>query len=90
MNDEGLDLSTTLREAVAQMCNVPVEAVQLESRLNALGVDSLTFAEVVTELEIRAGIELPPEVLRRLGSAETVGEVLSRVQEGLPGLTRHP
>jgi acyl carrier protein len=43
-------------------------------------VDSLASAEIVTDLEIRLGRDLPVDVLRRLGSARTVGDVAAAMQ----------
>jgi acyl carrier protein len=43
-------------------------------------VDSLAAAEVITDLEIRTGVELPMDVLRGLAGLRTVGEVLEHLQ----------
>jgi acyl carrier protein len=51
-----------------------------DSDLDELGVDSLASAEIVTDLEIRLGRDLPVYVLRRLGSARTVGDFATAMQ----------
>jgi acyl carrier protein len=61
---------------------VPADQVSPGSTLEELGVDSLTAAEIITEVEIRAGIELPMDVLRGLAELRTVGEVAARLQAG--------
>ena len=69
------DFEAVLIEAVAKICELAVELVQPESRLEDLGVDSLAVAEVIVEVEIRLGCELPIDVLRRLSYVETIGDV---------------
>ena len=62
---------------VLMPAHLPLETltVQPESRLEDLGVDSLAVAEVIVEVEIRLGCELPIDVLRRLSYVETIGDV---------------
>jgi acyl carrier protein len=76
-------LASALRETVARACEVPPEQVTLESSLDDLGLDSLAAAEILTDLEIRLGVEFPIDVLRQLTEARTVGEVLDRLRDGL-------
>ncbi len=76
-------LASALREAVARACEVTPELVDMTSTLEDLGLDSLAAAEVLTDLEIRLGVEFPVDVLRRLTDARTVGEVLDRLRDGL-------
>ena len=76
-------LASALRESVARSCDVPVDEVRLETSLDELGLDSLAAAEVLTDLEIRLGVEFPVDVLRHLADAGTVGEVLDRLRGGL-------
>ena len=44
--------------------------------------DSLAAAEIITDVEIRAGIELPMSVLRGLSELRTVGEVAAHLEAG--------
>ena len=77
-----MDLDMTLRESVARFCGVPAGQVGPASTLDELGIDSLTAAEIITDVEIRTGIELPMDVLRGLGQLRTVGEVAAHLQAG--------
>ena len=87
-----MDLNLTLRESIAKFCGVPVGQVGPASTLEELGIDSLTAAEIITDVEIRAGIELPMDVLRGLNELRTVGEVAAHLQAsaGLPPLQTQP
>jgi len=77
-----MDLHEALRESIAKFCGVPADQVSSGSTLDELGIDSLTAAEVITDVEIRAGIELPMDVLRGLAQLHTVGEVAAYLQAG--------
>jgi acyl carrier protein len=77
-----MDLDVVLRESIAKFCGVPVGQVGPASTLEELGIDSLTAAEIITDVEIRAGIELPMDVLRGLNQLRTVGEVAAHLQAG--------
>jgi acyl carrier protein len=83
VDDEAL--SSALRASIARACEVPVDQVALTSSLDDLGLDSLGAAEVITDLEIRLGVEFPVDVLRRLIEAGTVGQVRDRLRDGLAG-----
>jgi len=72
-----MDLNRSLREAISRTCAVPVASVQSDSMLTELGVDSLASAEILTDLEIRLGKQLPVDALRRLNQARTVGDIES-------------
>jgi acyl carrier protein len=75
-----MDLEAPLRESIVKVCGVPAERVRRESTLEDLGVDSLAAAEILVELEIRLATELPVDVLRRLGQAQTVGDVAALLE----------
>ena len=77
-----MDLNEALRESIAKFCDVSADQVSSGSTLEELGVDSLTAAEIITDVEIRAGIELPMDVLRGLSQMRTVGEVAAHLQSG--------
>ena len=77
-----MNLDLALRESIAKTCGVPADQVTPASSLKDLGVDSLAAAEIITDVEIRAGIELPMDVLRGLGKMQTVGEVVAHLQVG--------
>ena len=61
---------------------MPAGQVSPDATLQDLGVDSLTAAEIITDVEIRTGIELPMDVLRGLSTLRTVGEVAAHLQAG--------
>ena len=77
-----MNLDVALRESVARICGVPAEQVTPASTLEDLGIDSLAAAEIITDVEIRAGIELPMDVLRGLNQLRTVGEVAAHLEAG--------
>ena len=78
-----MNLDVELRESIVRICGVPAGQVTSASTLEDLGIDSLTAAEIITDVEIRAGIELPIDVLRGLNQMRTVGEVAGHLQAGV-------
>ena len=78
-----MNLDVALRESIAGICGVPADQVTSASTLEDPGVDSLAAAEIITDVEIRAGIELPMDVLRGLSQLRTVGEVAAHLQAGV-------
>ena len=78
-----MDLDAALCESIVRVCGVPADQVTSASTLADLGIDSLTAAEIITDVEIRAGIELPMDVLRGLDQMRTVGEVAGHLQAGV-------
>jgi acyl carrier protein len=84
-----MNLDLALRESIAKICGVPADQVSPASTLEDLGVDSLAAAEIITDMEIRTGIELPMDVLRGLGQLRTVGEVAVHLEAGAPGPPVH-
>jgi acyl carrier protein len=78
-----MNLDAALRESIVKICGVPAEQISSGSTLEDLGVDSLAAAEIITDVEIRTGIELPMDVLRSLGKMRTVGEVAAHLQAGV-------
>ena len=75
-----MDLRASLRESIASICGVAESDVVPTATLEELGVDSLAAAEIITDVEIRTGVELPMDVLRGLNGLRTVGEVADRLQ----------
>ena len=78
-----MDLDVALRESIVRICGVPAEEITPASTLDDLGVDSLAAAEIITDVEIRTGIELPMDVLRGLTQMETVGDVAAHLEAGV-------
>lgn len=76
-----------LQEAIETVCDIPRQRLGRDAELRALGVDSLSVAEVFVEIEIRLGRELPIDLLRHFDQVKTVGDVadaLGGVIAGLP------
>ena len=78
-----MNLDVALRESIVRVCGVPADQVTPTSTLEGLGVDSLAAAESITDVEIRAGIELPMDVLRGLIQLRTGGEVAAHLEAGV-------
>jgi acyl carrier protein len=74
-----VDTEQLLRECIVAVCDVPPESVRGDTELDSLGVDSLASAEVIFELEIRTGRELPNHVLRKVVGLRTVGAVAAEL-----------
>ena len=77
-----MNLAVALRESIVRVCGMPADQVTPASALEDLGIDSLAAAEIITDVEIRAGIELPMSVLRGLSELRTVGEVAAHLEAG--------
>jgi len=77
-----MNLAVALRESIVRVCGMPADQVTPASALEDLGIDSLAAAEIITDVEIRAGIELPMDVLRGLNQLRTVGEVAAHLEAG--------
>jgi len=75
-----MDLRASLRESIVSICGVAEGEVVPTATLEELGVDSLAAAEIITDVEIRTGVELPMDLLRGLNGLRTVGEVADRLQ----------
>ena len=78
-----MNLDVALRESIVRICGVAPDQVTPAATLEDLGVDSLAAAEIITDVEIRAGFELPMDVLRGLNQLRTVGEVAAHLQAGV-------
>ena len=77
-----MNLDAALCESIAKICGMPADQVGPASTLEELGVDSLAAAEIITDVEIRTGVELPMDVLRGLSGLRTVGEVAAHLEAG--------
>jgi acyl carrier protein len=75
-----MELQASLRESIASICGVTESEVIPTATLEELGIDSLAAAEIITDMEIRTGVEVPMDVLRGLNGLRTVGEVADRLQ----------
>jgi acyl carrier protein len=71
---------SVLVDAIALVADTSPAAVTPDLRLEELGLDSLTFTEVLIEVEDALDVEIPPELLVRLeeiGMIETVGDAFA-------------
>ena len=75
-----MDVQEALRESIASICGVAEGEVVPTATLEELGVDSLAAAEIITDVEIRTGAEVPMDLLLGLNGLRTVGEVADRLQ----------
>jgi acyl carrier protein len=74
------DLESLVQRSISKVCDIDPSRVQPDAKLGDLGVDSLAAAEVLVELEIALGRELPVDVLRRLDDAETVRAIATHLE----------
>jgi acyl carrier protein len=78
-----VDVAALLRECIGTVCGVPADRVRMDSDLDELGIDSLTSAEIIFELEIRMQRELPNQLLKQINEVRTVGDVAERLDAAL-------
>jgi acyl carrier protein len=76
-------LEVQLRDAIVKICDLPAEQIERASVLEDLGIDSLSVAEIIVELEIQLDRELPIDLLRRLDRVRTVGDVVDELGAAL-------
>lgn len=76
-----MQLVRALHESISRTCDIPVDLIRDEATLEELGIDSLASAEIMTDLEIRLGRDLPVDALRRFEMARTVGDVAAVLAE---------
>lgn len=74
-----MDVHALLADAIATVCDLPLERVRPEATLDELGVDSLASAEIIFEIEMSLGRELPNHLLRQIDGVRTVGDVADRL-----------
>lgn len=78
-----MDVHALLADAIATVCDLPLERVRPEATLDELGVDSLASAEIIFEIEMSLGRELPNHLLRQIDGVRTVGDVADRLEAEL-------
>jgi acyl carrier protein len=74
------DFEPLVQRAISKICDIDLARVRPDVRLADLGVDSLAAAEVLVDLEITLGRELPVDVLRKLESADTVHAIATHLE----------
>jgi acyl carrier protein len=70
-----------LKASIAEVCGVDASSLHSGSRLVDVGVDSLASAEVLVDLEIRLGKQLPVGTLRHLEHASTIADVAALLED---------
>ncbi len=64
-----------MQDAISKICGIEPARLHPDASLADLGVDSLAAAEVLVELEIQLGKDLPVDLLRQLDHAKTVRDI---------------
>jgi acyl carrier protein len=83
-----MDVVHELYDSISRSCDIPPDRITDEATLVSLGIDSLASAEIITDMEIRLGRDLPADSLRRLAGARTVGEVSAALVAAFGGPER--
>ncbi|HHV20787.1 MAG: acyl carrier protein [Propionibacteriaceae bacterium] len=72
------EIRAELAEIVHEVCNVPVEDVQLDkSFIDDLDADSLAMSEIIYAAEDKFGVSIPDEEAKNL---KTVGDAVAYIE----------
>ncbi|GAB3623817.1 acyl carrier protein [Mariniluteicoccus endophyticus] len=72
------EIRTQLAEIVHEVCNVPVEDVQMDkSFIDDLDADSLAMSEIIYAAEDKFGVSIPDEEAKNL---KTVGDAVAFIE----------
>lgn len=72
------EIRSELAEIVHEVCNVPVEDVQLDkSFIDDLDADSLAMSEIIYAAEDKFGVSIPDEEAKNL---KTVGDAVAYIE----------
>lgn len=72
------EIRTSLAGIVNEVCNVPVEDVQMDkSFVDDLDADSLAMNEIIYAAEDKFGVEIPDEEAKNL---KTVGDAVAYIE----------
>ncbi|GAA1702993.1 acyl carrier protein [Propioniferax innocua] len=72
------EIRSSLAEIVNEVCNVPVEDVQMDkSFVDDLDADSLAMNEIIYAAEDKFGVEIPDEESKNL---KTVGDAVAYIE----------
>lgn len=72
-----------VRDAISKICGIESARIEPDATLTDLGVDSLAAAEVLVEVEIRLGRDLPAHLLRRIEEATTIRAIAAGLDSAL-------
>jgi acyl carrier protein len=70
-----------LRNALAEYTETPAAQIVPEAQLSDVGVDSLTLAELIFDLESKYGIDLPDNTARPATVADLVALIAPHLQK---------
>ena len=79
------DVEPTIIEILAKTCRLESTAINAESRLDDLEVDSFDVIEAVFEIEEKFDITIPYDTNRSGPEFETVGSIVSAVEKLIAG-----
>jgi len=71
-----------VQDAISKICGIETAQLHPDAILTELGVDSLAAAEILVEVEIRLGRDLPAHLLRRLEDAQTIRAIAAGLDSG--------
>ncbi|NNG21214.1 acyl carrier protein [Naumannella sp. ID2617S] len=72
------EIRSQLAEIVHEVCNVPVEDVQMDkSFIDDLDADSLAMSEIIYAAEDKFGVSIPDEEAKNL---KTVGDAVAYIE----------
>ncbi len=73
------DIEQTLKESIARLKMLSVEEINLDSRLDELGISSLDSISLVFDIEDKYGVEVPNEALKKLQTVRDIVEGVERL-----------
>jgi len=73
------DIEQTLKESIARLKMLSVEEINLDSRLDELGISSLDSISLVFDIEDKYGVEVPNEELKKLRTVRDIVEGVERL-----------
>jgi acyl carrier protein len=78
-----MDLAPMIKASIVEVCGIDAADLSDDARLDELGVDSLSVAEVIVDLEMKLDREFPLELLRRLDTVPTIRDVADELQAAM-------
>jgi len=78
-----MDLAPMIKASIVEVCGLDPADLRDDARLDELGVDSLSVAEVIVDLEMKLDREFPLELLRRLDTVPTIRDVADELQAAM-------
>ncbi len=66
-----------IKDYIARHADNPPENLTMESKLNEIGIDSLSLLELIFELEDKYNFHLPED----MPNPETVGELIKLIEQ---------